>query len=199
MENRQPKQSPAAKTAMLIRDAVEKPLMRALSILVLAWMIAGPGPALAQERASDAALTARVKAAVLDDEETKGTQIHVETRNGVVQLSGFVDSVMDQEAALKTARSVPGVKEVRNDLDLDEADRSAKQAAQDGVIEAKVKAEIAKDESLASANDVNVEVNGAVVQLSGFVANLEEKNRARDIAGAVSGVKDVRNNIALER
>lgn len=173
--------------------------MRALSILVLASMIAGPGPALAQERASDAALTARVKAAVLDDEETKGKQIHVETRNGVVQLSGFVESVMDQEAALKTARSVPGVKEVRNDLDLDEADRSAKQAAKDGVIEAKVKAEIAKDEGLASANDVNVEVNGAVVQLSGFVANLEEKNRARDIAGAVSGVKDVRNNIALER
>lgn len=173
--------------------------MRAVSILVLASMIAGPGPALAQERASDAALTARVKAAVLDDAETKGTQIHVETRNGVVQLSGFVDSVMDQEAALKTARSVPGVKQVRNDLDLAEVDRSAKQAAKDGVIEAKVKAEVAKDEDLASANDVNVEVNGAVVQLSGFVANLEQKNRARDIAGAVGGVKDVRNNIALER
>lgn len=61
------------------------------------------------------------------------------TRNGVVQLSGFVDSVMEQEAALKTARSVPGVREVRNDLDLREADRSAEQAANDGVIEAKVK------------------------------------------------------------
>jgi hyperosmotically inducible protein len=171
--------------------------MRALSILVLASMIAGP--ALAQERASDAALTARVKAALIDDEATKATQIQVETRNGVVQLSGFVDSVMAQEAALKTARSVPGVTVVRNDLDLRGTDRSANQAATDGVIEAKVKAQIAKDEGLAAADDVKVEVNGGIVQLSGFVASLKEKNRARDIAGEVSGVKDVRNNIALER
>lgn len=179
--------------------------MRTLSILALAWMIASPVAALAQDpdttgsRASDAALTARVKAALIDDEETQARQIQVEARNGVVQLSGFVDSVMEQEAALKTARLVPGVREVRNDLDLRGADRSAEQAANDGVIEAKVKAEIAKDEGIASANDVNVEVNGGVVQLSGFVPSLEEKNRARDIASGVSGVRDVRNNIALER
>jgi hyperosmotically inducible periplasmic protein len=179
--------------------------MRTLSILALAWMIASPVVALAQDRdttgtrASDAALTARVKAALIDDEETKARQIQVETRNGVVQLSGFVDSVMEQEAALKTARLVPGVREVRNDLDLREADRSAEQAANDGVIEARVKAEIAKDGAIGLANDVNVEVDGGIVQLSGFVASLEDKNRARDIASEVGGVKDVRNNIALER
>jgi hyperosmotically inducible protein len=178
--------------------------MRMLSFLVLAWIVVSSSTALSQDRdtegtrASDAALTARVKAALIDDELTKGKQIQVETRNGVVQLSGFVESVMDQEAALKTARSVPGVKQVRNDLDLSEADRSASQAAQDGVIEAKVKAQIAKDEDLSSANDVNVEVNSGIVQLSGFAASLQEKNRVRDIASAVSGVKDVRNNIALE-
>lgn len=178
--------------------------MKTLSILVLASMLVSPAAALAQDRetarirAGDAALTARVKAALSDDAQTKGMQIQVETRNGIVQLSGFVDTVLAQEIALKTARSVPGVREVRNDFDLREVDRSADQAAKDGVIEAKVKALIAKDAGLASANDVNVEVNGGIVQLSGFVTSLEEKNRARDIAHGVRGIKDVRNNIALE-
>jgi hyperosmotically inducible protein len=178
--------------------------MKTLSILVLASMLVHPAAALAQDRdmararGGDAALTARVISALTDDTQTKGMQIQVETRNGIVQLSGFVDTVMAQEIALKTARSVPGVREVRNDLDLREADRSADQAAKDGVIEAKVKALIAKDAGLAAANDVNVEVNGGIVQLSGFVPSLEEKNRARDIAHGVRGIKDVRNNIALE-
>jgi hyperosmotically inducible protein len=184
---------------------VEKLTMKALSIVVLTSLIINPATALAQDRdvggtrADDAAVTARVKAVLIEDEDIQGRQIQVETRNGVVQLSGFVDSVLAQEAALKTARSVPGVREVRNDLDLRENERSASQAAKDGVIEAKVKAEIAKDEGLASADDVNVEVDGGIVQLSGFVPSLEEKNRARDIASGVRGVRDVRNNIALER
>jgi osmotically-inducible protein OsmY len=179
--------------------------MKPSSILVLASMlVVSPAAALAQDRdtagarAGDAALTARVKSALTDGAQTKGMQIQVETWNGIVQLSGFVDTVMAQEIALKTARSVPGVREVRNDLDLREADRSADQAAKDGVIEAKVKALIAKDAGLAAASDVNVEVNGGIVQLSGFVPSLEEKNRARDIAHGVRGIKDVRNNIALE-
>jgi hyperosmotically inducible periplasmic protein len=178
--------------------------MKALSIFVLASMIASSATAIAQDRdigarADDAALAARVKAVLIEDRDLQGRQIQVETRNGVVQLSGFVDSVMAQEAALKTARSVPGVREVRNDLDLRETNRPAGQAAKDSVIETKVKAEIAKDESLAAADDVNVEVDAGIVQLSGFVPSLEEKNRARDIVSRVSGVKDVRNNIALER
>jgi hyperosmotically inducible periplasmic protein len=178
--------------------------MKTWPTLVLASMIATPLITLvqardtAEDRASDAALTARVKAALMDNEETKANDIQVETRNDVVQLSGFVDSVMTQEAALKTARAVPGVAEVRNDLDLRSVDRTAGQASKDGAIEAKVKAEIAKDEELASASDLNVEVNGGIVQLSGFVPSLEEKNRARDAATRVGGVKDVRNNIALE-
>lgn len=177
--------------------------MMRLSILLLAAMIASATSAFAQERGTsqetrgDAALTARVKAALTDAGESNARQIHVEVRDGVVQLSGFVDSVMTQETALKTARSVPGVSEVRNDLDLREVDRSGEQTAKDNVIAAKVKAEIAQDDGLASAKDVNVEVNGGIVQLSGFVPSLEEKNRARDAAGRVAGVKDVRNNIAL--
>jgi hyperosmotically inducible protein len=178
--------------------------MTRLPTVILAFVIVAPVVLAAQDRdtaesrASDAVLTARVKAALIDDEATKARQIQVETSNGVVQLSGFVDSEMDLEAALKVARSVPGVREVNNGLDLRASDRTAGQVSRDGVIAAKVKAEIARDEGLAAASDINVEVDGGIVQLSGFLPSLEQKNRARDAATRVKGVRDIRNNITLE-
>jgi hyperosmotically inducible periplasmic protein len=178
--------------------------MMRLPTLILASIVLTPAILSAQDRdttetqASDAALTARVKAALIDHEATKARQIQVETSSGAVQLSGFVDSEMDVETALKVARSVPGVREVNNGLDLRAPDRTAGEVSKDGVIEAKVKAEIARDEGLATASDINVEVDAGIVQLSGFLPSLEQKNRARDAATRVSGIRDVRNNIAVE-
>jgi hyperosmotically inducible periplasmic protein len=103
--------------------------MRKLSVLVLALAMASPmmlGQQAAQagDRLGDAELTKRVKAALIDDETTKARQINVETRNGVVQLSGFVDSEEMKEAALTRAKSVPGIAEVRNDLVVRESERT---------------------------------------------------------------------------
>jgi hyperosmotically inducible protein len=66
----------------------------------------------------DAAITARVKAALIDDESTDADAINVETRQGIVQLAGFVNSDADRERAKQVAQSVPGVKSVRNDLQI---------------------------------------------------------------------------------
>lgn len=70
------------------------------------------------EYVDDSVLTTKVKAALLDDPATKARQINVETYRGVVQLSGFVDSSGEKSAATNVARSVNGVQEVRNDLQL---------------------------------------------------------------------------------
>jgi osmotically-inducible protein OsmY len=43
-------------------------------------------------------------------------QINVETFKGEVQLSGFVDSAQNVRRAGEVARSVTGVKSVKNDL-----------------------------------------------------------------------------------
>jgi len=70
------------------------------------------------EYVDDSVLTTKVKAALVDDPVTKAYQINVETYRGVVQLSGFVDSSTEKSAATTVARSVGGVQEVRNDLEL---------------------------------------------------------------------------------
>jgi osmotically-inducible protein OsmY len=67
---------------------------------------------------SDAAITAKVKSKLLDDPAVSGTQISVETMNGVVQLSGSAKSAEAERRALQIARSVEGVKSVRDSIEV---------------------------------------------------------------------------------
>lgn len=64
----------------------------------------------------DTAITTKVKAAIFNEESLKTMQISVKTYQGVVQLSGFVNSVQSVKRAGEVARGVENVKEVKNDL-----------------------------------------------------------------------------------
>jgi len=64
----------------------------------------------------DSVITTKVKAAILGEPGLKVSEINVETFKGVVQLSGFVSSRADINNAVKLARSVNGVKSVKNDM-----------------------------------------------------------------------------------
>ena len=70
------------------------------------------------EYIDDAAITTKVKAAIVDRPTLKLLDIHVETLKGVVHLWGIVASRSVIEEAGKVARSVAGVKSVKNDLRL---------------------------------------------------------------------------------
>jgi len=64
----------------------------------------------------DSVITTKVKAAIFDEATLKTLQINVKTYQGVVQLSGFVDSALSVSKAGDVARGVNGVRDVRNDL-----------------------------------------------------------------------------------
>ncbi len=66
----------------------------------------------------DSVITAKVKAALIENDTTKATEINVETFKGVVQLSGFVSSQASANKAVELARNVGGVKGVTNDMRL---------------------------------------------------------------------------------
>ena len=70
------------------------------------------------EYIDDAAITAGVKAAIVKDPTLKASEINVETYQGIVQLSGFVGSAETVATASTVARTVKGVKSVKNDLRL---------------------------------------------------------------------------------
>jgi osmotically-inducible protein OsmY len=98
-------------------------LKRALSLLLLLGMFSVyTGCASTSEREStgayidDAAITAKVKAAIFREPDLKSTQVNVETKEGIVQLSGFVNSDQSSKRAAEVARTVEGVKDVRNNI-----------------------------------------------------------------------------------
>ncbi len=64
----------------------------------------------------NAALTTKVKAALLADELVKGTQINVESNSGVVTLLGSVDSAAQKDRAEQVSKGVSGVTRVQNNL-----------------------------------------------------------------------------------
>ena len=70
----------------------------------------------AGEYIDDSAITAKIKAEILSDPLLKVSQINVTTTNGVVRLSGTVDSQQSIDRATEIARSVENVKSVENVL-----------------------------------------------------------------------------------
>jgi len=64
----------------------------------------------------DSVITTQVKTQLANDDFLKSFQISVETYQGVVQLSGFVDSQQAVDKAGQITRSVDGVKSVKNNL-----------------------------------------------------------------------------------
>ncbi|QSA97748.1 BON domain-containing protein [Methylococcus sp. EFPC2] len=70
------------------------------------------------EYVDDSVITAKVKAQLFDEPDLRSGQINVETFKGVVQLSGFVGSQANINRAVEIARSVSGVKSVKNAMRL---------------------------------------------------------------------------------
>jgi osmotically-inducible protein OsmY len=66
--------------------------------------------------AKDKEISARIKTAMYGDPVVKGTQVEVNALNGVVQLSGFVDSQQAKDRAGQIASETPGVVKVYNNL-----------------------------------------------------------------------------------
>lgn len=69
-------------------------------------------------KVDDGIVTTKVKAALLADADMKSQDIAVVTRNGEVQLSGFVDSQSQIDQALRIARGIEGVSNVLNEMSI---------------------------------------------------------------------------------
>jgi hyperosmotically inducible periplasmic protein len=68
------------------------------------------------EYIDNTAITAKVKAALADDEIVKGREITVESFRGTVQLSGFVSTSEEKARAGRVAASIEGVEDVKNNI-----------------------------------------------------------------------------------
>ncbi|MBA2816303.1 molecular chaperone OsmY [Candidatus Pantoea persica] len=146
----------------------------------------------------DSSITAKAKAALVDDEAIKSKDISVKTYEGVVTLSGFVTSQDQAEKAVAVVQKVEGVKSVSNKLHVrDSKSSSLKGYADDAATTSEIKAKLLADDIVPSRN-IKVETTDGVVQLSGTVANRAQSDRAESIAKAIEGVKSVKNDLTVK-
>ena len=66
----------------------------------------------------DDVVTKQVEAALTDDPYLAISFLHVTTKNGVVELEGWVPEDWDTRMAMRIVKKIPGVKRVVNGLDI---------------------------------------------------------------------------------
>ncbi len=69
-----------------------------------------------KQAASDSAITTKIKSKYLVEKNFKSYKVSVETKDGIVALSGFVDDASTKTRAEQIARATKGVKDVKNGL-----------------------------------------------------------------------------------
>src|SRR5450830_1186438 len=146
----------------------------------------------------DSVVTTRVKSALLADPDVKSFDFKVETRKGEVQLSGFVDNQSQIDHATTITRGVAGVSSIDNKLSLKGAATTVGNKVDDGIITTKVKTALLADANVKSF-DITVVTRKDEVQLSGFVDNQSQMDRAIEVARGIEGVRNVRNEMSIKK
>ena len=122
-------------------------------------------------------------------------QIGVAVENGVVTLSGVVDSYTKKMAAEKAAKKVNGVKAVVEDIEVKYGDAFKKTDKE--IAKAAVNA---LEWNISVPNDkIMVKVEDGWVYLSGEVKWDYQRNAAKKAVENLLGVKYVSNNITLKQ
>ena len=180
-------------------DGVLACMKNPLLVTLTAMVVLLAGPAHAQQSSTDtvddSALAATIKVALLDNRNTSGTRINVDSYDGVVQLSGFARSEAEKAYATKVAAGVSGVKQVVNNVAVAPA-TSMGTKLDDSLVTGKVKAAL-MDAADVKSLQINVETHAGAVQLAGFVASAAMKDKAGRIAASVDGVKSVDNVLVV--
>ena len=152
----------------------------------------------------DSWITVKVESKYFLDGDVKGRNIDVTTANGIVTLSGEVESAAERRQAVALAKSTDGVKDVRDQLRLvapaagalPTQDRSATTAVNDEWIEAKIQSKFFLEDELKN-DDIDVSSARGVVTLQGRVESADDKRIAEEIAKETDGVRSVVNRIEV--
>jgi hyperosmotically inducible periplasmic protein len=175
---------------------MKNPLAAACTIFLVLLIV----PILAQpasaDTVDDSVIAATIKAGLLDNKDTSGTRISVDSYQGVVQLSGFARSEVEKATATKVAESVTGVKKVLNSVAVAPA-TSMGTKLDDSLVTGKVKAALMDAADVKSLH-INVVTHEGVTQLAGFVATAAMKDKAGQITAGIDGVKSVDNVLVVK-
>lgn len=102
---------------MIIRHTLAV-IVTAVSILTAYGCAVTRGQETVGAYVDDTAITTAVKARFIENKDVDASAISVETLNGTVMLSGFAKSGTEKSTAETIARTVSGVKSVKNEISI---------------------------------------------------------------------------------
>ena len=126
--------------------------------------------------------------------DVKARRIDVDVLDGVVTLTGIVETETENKRAEEIALSVQGVKSVTNLLTVGK--RTFSQSMEDKLIVGRINKGLIAEPNMKSWS-IDVDSNNGVVTLTGIVESTDMKNRALDIASRAEGVMKVIDNLRV--
>lgn len=165
-----------------------------VALLALAGCSSNMVPETTQDM--DSAISAKIEESLEASTEVKARQVHIETRESVVYMTGVVDSEDARREAARIAWRTAAVDGVVNDLTVGE--RTVGDWVDDVMISSRLKAMLIADTDV-RASDIDVSSSQGVVTLIGRVRSTEMKQDAERIARGIEGVTDVHNELVVGR
>ena len=164
----------------------------ALTVAAIALLVASP-----QLYASkmDDRIESSAKKSYVFKTYLKGDDIKIESKDGVVTLTGTVSEESHKSLAQETVASLPGVKRVDNKLEV-KGERPAENS--DLWLKAKVKTMLLFHRNV-SATKTEVDIKDGIVTLRGIADSGAQKDLTSEYVKDVEGVKEVRNEMTVSK
>lgn len=124
----------------------------------------------------------------------KGDDIKIQSKDGVVSLTGTVSEESHKSLAQETVAGLPGVKSVDNRLEV-KGEHPAEKS--DAWISTKVKTTLLFHRSVSAMTEVNTK--DGIVTLKGDADNQAQKDLTTEYARDVDGVKEVKNEMTVSK
>lgn len=160
-------------------------------LVVEPWQVSAqqrPGPA----TPDDAQIAAAIETALAQDPRIGDVAPRVEVKNGTVTLSGNVTTIRARRAAENDARNTLGVRRVYNFLKVRPPEQADEETLEHLIIAA------LERNPITEGYEIDVDVRGSTVSLTGDVDTVLEKSEAERIAQGAEGVTAVRNRLSVD-
>ncbi len=149
---------------------------------------------------SDSAIAARVKAALVVQQNVNAGNTDISVRNGVVTLRGEAESEAQRDLTAEYAKDVSGVKGVINEMTIKGAAGTGQQTIGQRVDDASITAQVMlalMSRRSTRTVDAMVDTNNGIVTIRGTAKNAAEKDLVTKIVSDVQGVRGVDNKMSV--
>jgi osmotically-inducible protein OsmY len=163
-----------------------------LGALGTVLLVASPAAAMTSgdRTVSDDDVRAAIEDQYLGDATVPFHAIEVGVEDGVVTLTGDVDTILARRRAVLLAREIKGVRSVVDRLEVKPSGRTDAEIRTDVV-------SALRDDPAADVYQIDPRVSDGVVTLEGTVDSWQEKEIATRVAENVRGVRDVRDEMQI--